>query len=163
MTIPKQLQGFFLPQISGKKSSGITAGTLACCTNKFQVFYSGNLESGIWGSQYFQPDNNGLSILCRCTTCGKDILVFDSNEHGYDACTQIADTKKEKRVFRPLFCSRCKRSEFEIDVSFEFPPEKELEEDDFSDPSNAFTWIWSSITCMSCGKRYRKILDFETG
>lgn len=162
MMIPSYLQEVFLPFAKIGKTSCITSGSLRCCTNKFLVFFSGKLKSGILGKQYFGGDDNGLAILCKCSVCGKSISVFDSDKNGYNACIEVDENKNQKQVFHQFFCNKCNGNKFTIEISFEYLPEEELENDGFTDISNAFTWIYGSITCVSCGKHYKRILDFET-
>lgn len=161
--IPNHLQGLFLPQNKRQRVSGTAKGLLTCCTNQFQVFFSGALKIGIWGKPRLQCDRNGLAVLCRCSTCKRDIVAFDSRKHGYDACIGALNSEAHEHEFQPFLCSKCQGDTFRVELSFEYLPESELEIEEFDELSEAFTWVWASVTCTSCGMHYRKILDLETG
>lgn len=161
MLVPKHLQKF-LSVNTNKKRSNITSGTLTCCnTNKFKVYISGLLKSGRWGKPYFQQDENGLVMLCKCAICGREVLAFDSKIHGYDACIETENVESAVHNYHAFSCSKCHHDTFYIEMAFEYSPE----EDENSDVelSNAFSWVWGSMTCVSCGKQFKRILDYETG
>ena len=160
MIVPKYLQEF-LSVGTNKKLSNITSGTLTCCnTNKFKVLISGLIKSGIWGKPHFQQDENGLAVLCKCAICGREILAFDNKIHGYDACTETEDVKSAVHNYHAFSCTKCHHDTFCIKIAFEYSPEEDTNDVELS---NEFSWIWCSMTCSSCGKQFKRILDYETG
>ena len=47
-------------------------------------------------------------------------------------------------------------------IKYEYPDYQELMGLGITEMDNAFTWIWITLECNQCGKRYNNFVDFET-
>ena len=159
--VPQKIQSYFLEIFS--KSDGenvLIEGDIICCnSHEFEVRVMGNVKQGLFSGQYIQAESDALAIELRCKKCGEILSVFNSNYDGYDRCIEQGYAKISPRRF---LCRKCSESDFSVRVKYEYPSVEELDELDILEKNNAFTWIWVSLGCNSCGMRYSKFVDYET-
>ena len=143
---------------------------------KGQRYIYGNTFFGIRVGKLYDEDLHSVKDLCvikaTCSSCFKEIVVFDNRRHGYDAQTDIWDAG-ELGTVNPSFADEsalkfhdtCRGNACAIKVSVQ----NNLSFNDFyetfgysaseKDYSNAFSRI--KITSIVDGKS-RTILDMET-
>lgn len=63
---------------------------------------------------------------------------------------------------KPFGCKKCTDNNFSVEVKYEYPDYQELMDLGITEIDNAFTWIWITLECNQCGKRYNNLVDFET-
>ena len=162
MYIPQKLQEYFILQKETFGSNIIVRGQLSCCgSHRFAISYFGKMETGLFCRKTIYPQEDILALNAKCQLCRREIHVFNSITDGYDGYASI-DTFSHLYELNELFCPKCTKAEFSISLSFEYQSEEELLEDGVQDYRNAFSWIWISPTCLSCGKTYKNLVDMET-
>lgn len=127
-------------------------------------------EDGVWVEDNYpeRPFFAGIEVFCvTCAACGREITVFDSRYHGYDAlyCDELTP---EAKAYEPSFRSTGNRdgSPMRITVKLEHDesPEEFREnvgdEATYEEYADAFTWIWVYATDQK-GKK-KKVFEFET-
>ncbi|HML68255.1 MAG TPA: hypothetical protein PKA81_07635 [Clostridia bacterium] len=162
MYVPKPLQPNFV--ISSEKSQPniLVSGHIECCNQSgFEILYHGESKNSWIGHVVLNPVDDTVAVWARCPICGKLIPIFNSLTNGYDRCVEGENEKKtlHKEQFR---CIKCQREIFQVAITFEYPQKEELLSDGISDYENGFSWIWVSLTCASCNRKYRNIIDLET-
>ena len=72
--------------------------------------------------------------------------------------------KKKKDVFKtkPFVCIKCKSNDFKVKIKYEYTDINELDKLRKKEKDNAFSWIWISLECNKCGKKYKNFVDLET-
>lgn len=102
-----------------------------------------------------------------CRDCKNDILLFDVNQHGWDAIIcgdRIDDMHAGESAAQ---CPKCSGDEFGVTVWVE-PTDKQefiscnengLPESEWV---NAYTWFAAHLTCVNCNHRLRDWADIET-
>ena len=161
MLIPKSLSPNFRwvqPQNSNRENT--TAGELICCgKQRFALEYEGEIKYSLWGTGHLSSPNGQVTLTARCKECGRNILVFDSAAMGYDRERETA----KPSAGSPMACRRCRGNDFSVSIRLEYPDDSELQELDILEPDNAFSWIWVTLKCNTCGKKYQSFIDYETG
>ena len=117
-----------------------------------------------------EASDGGTFVKVKCPKCGKEQVIFDASEHGWDGfvCHQnITHSDTEKVV-----CSKCKNNIFEIVITIysqgkeDFIKESQLIRDDGTvmletDWVNAFDWITIDAVCNKCTSKHT-VTDYET-
>ena len=160
--IPRIIRPYFnITQRTMDSDSSIIEGMLTCCgTHDFEVFVAGEIRHSLFSKMFLCPENDKIVFEARCKKCGKVIQVFDSSSDGYGQCG-----KKLPNICvsnRPVDCIKCRSESFSVTIKYEYPDVQELQELAISDVDNAFTWIWITLECNSCGAKYKRFLDCET-
>ena len=110
-----------------------------------------------------RPVFAGISrIECKCASCNREFLLYDSRMHGYDGVT--ADKSAEELQYQPVMKQKTKES---VAVQIMVENDESLEEfRENTDPqydqqqySNAFSWF--VIYAVKNGRK-RKLFDIET-
>lgn len=127
-------------------------------------------EDGEWVKDNYpeQPFFAGIEVFrVTCASCGREITVFDSRYHGYDAlyCDELTP---EAKAYEPSFRSTGNRDgspmritvKLEHDESLEEFRENVGDEATYEEYADAFTWIWVYATDQK-GKK-KKVFEFET-
>jgi len=162
MYVPHKLHKNFIIQKETNKDNIIIKGRLSCCDNYcFSVSYFGKLKTGLLCRVAIYPQEDVLALNAKCHVCNNEIHVFNSITDGYDGCFNTGSSLSLSG-FNELYCPKCTKTGFSIALSFEYQSKEELIEDGIQDYGNAFSWIWISPTCLSCGKIYKNIVDMET-
>ena len=135
-------------------------GILTCCnSHDFEVRIAGDIKYDLFSEMHLLPMDEKIAIDVCCKKCGKVISVFNSNQDGYERtetkCYKFALTK-------PLVCKKCTDNTFSVEIKYEYPDYQELMGLGITEMDNAFTWIWTTLECNQCGKRYNNFVDFET-
>ena len=110
---------------------------------------------------YLLSENEGVVLDAQCSRCGQMFSVFDSALDGYDACTN-APVNPAPAAKKEIRCVKCQGKHFAVRLAYEYPGRQELETLDIPETDNAFSWIWVSLACCSCGREYKNFLSFET-
>jgi len=108
-------------------------------------------------------------IGARCTSCGREHLLFDAHFHGWNG--YVCTDERVRRVARPPFqvwaCQQCGATTHRVTLSIhgegmEFAlgeSEDTLTEEDWFE---AFGWIQVDVTCSACRFGPARIVDYET-
>lgn len=162
MYAPRRLQGNFVLKDEKYGTNIITKGALSCCGQyDFSVSYFGELRTDWRGNVSIFPQYDALALTAKCKVCGKEIQVFNSFTDGYDNC--VNKTELQSMPAMSMFpCSRCSSDYFSIEQTFEYQSREELEEEGVQEYENAFSWIWVSLTCTTCKKLFKNLVDLET-
>ena len=139
----------------------IITGKLNCCNDcKFEIYHHSDLVKNIFNNYHFfqKESNNELFIYAKCLKCGKTISIFNIKEDGYDNFYEKKFKSKQNLSTESFKCLKCNKNDYNVKILLEYPDE------DFNGKINEkFTWIWIEITCNHCGKKYKNILNIETG
>ena len=161
--IPDRIKPYFL--LSNQKQDGentLVAGRLQCCEqHSFRVWTVGTVRRNLLHRLQLQPGPEGLAIAAACAKCGREILVFDARSDGYDNCFSPKE-EPSLSAAEPLRCPKCGGESFSVDLRFEYPGEQELADLGCEQPENAFAWVWASLTCAGCGRRFTDLISCET-
>ena len=161
--IPKRIRSKYQP-ISARESADacFTTGMLVCCgVSDFSLRAGGDVRKSVFGKMYLLSENEGVVLDAQCSRCGQMFSVFDSALDGYDACTN-APVNPAPAAEKEIRCVKCQGKHFAVRLAYEYPGRQELETLDIPEPDNAFSWIWVSLACCSCGREYKNFLSFET-
>ena len=160
--IPKRIHSSFSTTEEKKDGENILIeGKLTCCNSySFEIHVVGDIKRVPFNGMYLYPKGDKIAIEACCEDCGSNILVFDSDQDGYDRCNEIIE-----RHFglEQVKCKRCHNSFFSVEIRYEYPDFQELIDLGITEPDDAFTWIWISLECKTCGKKYKNFIDCETG
>ena len=163
MMIPDRIkQSFLLTDQRQDGENALISGRLICCgQSDFSLRVVGTMHRGLFHRMNLYPGGEELALGATCAKCGKRILVFDDKSDGYDTCFS-ATGETSFSTAGPVRCAKCGGESFSVDLRFEYPDERELADLDCATPENAFTWIWASLTCAGCGKKYTDFISSET-
>jgi hypothetical protein len=128
----------------------------------------GSERLAVIGYHTTNPDFDNAKILVspislRCTSCGRDEQLFDTQLHGFDAELESHPTHIRARGERGPFACACGGTNFKPFARFEFSSET-LEDSTgewTGNEHNLFSWFTLVGDCASCGKRV-DIAEFET-
>ena len=161
MYVPRRLQENFNISEERYGSNVLVKGVLYCCDqHNFNLKYVGRVESGVINRKVIHPDDGTVVLDAACIICGRVIQVFNSNTDGYDGSVGTYKTLSTPAQ-NDFTCSKCSTRAFSVDVTFEYQTKEELEEEGVLDYENAFSWIWITVTCMSCGRKHKNLIDME--
>ena len=159
--IPKKIKPYF--NTTNQKMDGdntLIEGILTCCNaHDFEVFVFGEIKHSMFSKMCLFPENDKTAIEVRCRKCGKVISVFDSGCDGYEQCGKEQYTHIQTK---PIDCGKCRNGGFSVSIKYEYPDIQELAELEITEIDNVFTWIWITLECNKCRKRYRNFVSFET-
>lgn len=162
MYIPKRLQPYF--EVTSEKygTNIIVDGILTCCgSHEFDISFYGDLKQNWLGNKTLHANDNGLILNAKCKKCGKDIQVFNSFIDGYDPCSEKVQSSPKVKT-NHIVCSKCSKDGFALSMTFEYQTQEELHEEGIDDYENAFSWIWVTIKCNTCGLKFKNFVDYET-
>ncbi len=159
--IPKKIRSHF--KATRKKMNGdntLIEGMLTCCnSHEFEVRTDGCIKYDLFSGMHLFPIGEKIALDVCCRKCGKVISVFNSDQDGYGR----SETKCNKNALtKSLICKKCSNNSFSIEIKYEYPDYQELLDLGITEIDNAFTWIWITLECNRCGKRYSNFVDFET-
>lgn len=161
MLVSKRIEPFF--RMTQQKQDGdntLVEGMLTCCNAMdFEVFVAGEIRHRIFSKMCLFPKNNRIILEARCKKCGKAILVFDSSCDGYEQC---GNNQYTHITTKHINCKKCLDDCYSVIIRYEYPNAQELDELEFKEIQNAFTWIWITLVCNSCGTSYLNFVDYET-
>lgn len=161
--IPNRIKQYFL--LTDQRQNGentLVSGRLRCCEQPtFSLRTVGAVQHGLFHRMSLYPGAEGLAIRAVCAQCGRDILVFDARFDGYDNCFS-GTGETSFSTAGSVQCMKCGGGIFSVELRFEYPDRQELADLGCTNPENAFTWIWISLTCSQCGKRYTDFVSHET-
>ena len=159
--VPKKIQPYLKTTFQTKDgANSLIEGILTCCNvNDFEVFIVGEIKHSIFSKMCLSPENDKTVIEVRCKKCGKVISVFDSSCDGYEQCGKDQYTYVPTK---PIDCKKCRNGGFSVEIKYEYPDIRELEELEITEIDNAFTWTWITLECNNCRTRYKNFVDYET-
>ena len=163
MMIPDRIKPYFLATDQRQDGENtLISGRLQCCGQPaFSLRAVGTVRRGLLHRMSLYPGVEGLALRAACARCERDILVVDAGSDGYDnGFSKTSETPFS--TAESIQCIRCGGGVFSVDLRFEYPDEQELADLGCTNPENAFTWIWISLTCSQCGKRYTDFVSHET-
>ncbi len=127
------------------------------------------------GSESFSiyESNNKMIVKIVCSSCNKELILFDEGKHGWNGFICNDDFLNRAEPLKVTKYSKCNEDEFKIVVTVtsqgkqDFIDESGLENGlgetlNESDWVNAFEWISADITCLSCKNEDEHWLDCET-
>ena len=163
MMIPDRIKPYFLATDQRQDGENtLISGRLQCCGQPaFSLRAVGTVRRDLFYRTSLYPGAEGLAIRATCAKCGRDILVFDAGSDGYDNCFSGAGETSFSTA-GSVQCMKCGGGLFSVDLRLEYPDRRELADLDCAAPENAFTWIWVSLTCAGCGKKYTDFISCET-
>ncbi|HHU28170.1 TPA: hypothetical protein GXZ54_03320 [bacterium] len=154
------------PDLSSKD---VCHGRIVCeCRNdEMEVYYYGKIQKRIFRTPCVLPfkddfDNASvIGILLKCKKCGREILLYDSNIHSYNASKHKKRIKKE--LYQPFTCEKCDNKYFMVDCEFQYLNEvlDDISEVKINNKSSNFDWIVVDLKCQSCLKEYNRFLNHE--
>jgi len=163
MYVPKKLQENFKLIEENHGDNILVMGAISCCGSRdFIISYFGDLEKTLFGHKYIIGEYNHVGLLAKCKNCGKEISLFNGFTDGYDNCALGLHDVLPLLNYNDFMCDKCKRNYFSIEICFEYQSREELEEIGIQEYENAFSWIWISVVCSSCKKKYEDLIDIET-
>lgn len=124
----------------------IVVGDLCCC-NQFEF-------------ELYEFNDENIIIDAVCSKCNKKFNLYNSLTDGYNNCISKHINKNIK--LKKIYCKKCKKSHFKVNIKLEYPPLEELLEDKIYPVDNAFSWIWITLTCCNCKKKYKNYVNEET-
>lgn len=148
--------------------------TCQCGPNMFRVGFTGTLNKSLFGSRSISSSVDGhLALNATCSICGKQIMVFDSNLHGYDALFERKENQgivlaASTASFKQYTCPKCSRDAFLLRLKISYLERSEYEELshngtlEYNEWADAFDWITISTTCANCRHTDKRFIDFET-
>lgn len=160
--IPHRIRPYFQIKHQNQDDDGsLIEGKLTCCNAQdFEILTAGKIKRSAFSKEHLLPMDDVLALNACCRRCEKRILLFDSRCDGYD---QIGHEHPEPLKARKVACSKCGGNAFSVTIKYEFPSIHDLETLGIAEMDNAFTWIWVTLECNLCGKRYVNFLDYEAG
>ena len=127
-------------------------------------------ENGVWVEDNYpeRPFFAGIEVFrVTCAACGREITVFDSRYHGYDAlcCDGLTPEAKD---YEPTLRPTGSRDGSPMRIALKLEHDESLEEfrenvGDEATPeeyADAFTWIW--IYGMGANGKKKRLFEFET-
>ncbi|MEX1376070.1 MAG: hypothetical protein AB1Z23_01235 [Eubacteriales bacterium] len=160
LLIPTHIKEFY-KNVKGDEFS--TEGDLLCTCGhyKFSILLGADLSGEYIGTIEYKGDYY-LIVYAVCGKCGKEVLIFDNNQHGWDGfvCSNTDKTEYPKNEFKPLPQDDFVKiklmfqgegiDDFINETDGEFPKERWVD---------GFGWFAMSI-CES--KEFKEIISFET-
>jgi hypothetical protein len=127
-------------------------------------------ENGVWVEDNHpeRPFFAGIEVFrVTCAACGREITVFDSRYHGYDAI-YCGDLPPEAKAYQPSFRPTGSRDGSPMRIALKLEHDESLEEfrenvgaeATFEEYADAFTWIW--IYGMGENGKKKKLFESET-
>ena len=161
MLIPIKIEPYF--RLISRENNGentLTKGEIVCCNaHEFEARTVGEVKSSLFSGVHLEPENDKMVLELCCKNCGKIISGFDSTRDGYEHCGEESPIKVKPRRFG---CKKCSDSNFTVRIKYEYPDSKELDDLGITEKDNAFTWIWVTLVCNTCGAKYSDFIDYET-
>ena len=127
-------------------------------------------EDGEWMEDNYpeRPFFAGIEVFrVTCAACGREITVFDSRFHGYDAI-YCGDLTPEAEAYEPAFRPIGNRDGSPMRIALKLEHDESLEEfrenvgaeATYEAYADAFTWIW--VYAIDQKGKKKKIFESET-
>ncbi len=108
----------------------------------------GNLIHKVLSHGLINPIAERLSISLM-TDDQNSHTLYDSRRDGYGS--QIEPEQQCKPIeMKKAVCPKCGKSQFQVHFVFEYPDD----EDDIPALDLAFTWVWITMKCSNCRRKY---------
>lgn len=129
----------------------------------FIVYYVGNLIRKIFGSYIVESKGNLVISVKPIGNTNKEIVIFNNRLDGYINCFTKKKTIIKNYNYKKFTCLKCQNDTFTIKLKLEYISRKNLKDEELviDDYSNSFQWIWISLQCSKCQKKYKSIIDYE--
>ena len=102
-------------------------------------------------------------VRCRCSSCGRSSVLFDSRLHGYDAVTAEAPAEGQDAV---LYFRQRTRNPVRLQVEIENDPDLETfranTDLDFDEDQYAEAFSWITIRSVSPLGKKKVLFEYET-
>lgn len=155
LPIPTHLQPF-LTLIGEENNEYEVTGTIHCSC--------GNEQFEVWES------NKRHIVKLICKQCGKEIIVLDSDKHGWNGFVCQDDFLDRTLPYEKCDCLKCGHDAFHVEACIssqgkqDFLDECVLYDDSFSlnDWVDGFEWIGISISCANCSFEEKDWVNLET-
>ena len=150
LPIPSHLRQYLIPA-GDENCEYEVAGNIQCPC--------GNEEFEIWES------NGRCAIRLVCARCGKEIILFDAGQHGWNGFVCGEEEYIDRTLpFQQYICAHCGKNRFRICVSINSQGREDfIEECVAYDPSfsaddwtDGFECIAVSVSCGKCGAEEEK-------
>jgi hypothetical protein len=101
-------------------------------------------------------------IALRCSACGRESELIDTDVHGYDGVIGASATKRGEGPRVDFACIKCGSQPFDIFARFAYPDDLfSRHYDDYRGrESDLFDWFSLRGICANC-RQLRNIADFE--
>ena len=127
-------------------------------------------EDGEWVEDNYpeRPFFAGIEVFrVTCAACGREITVFDSRFHGYDAI-YCGDLTPEAEAYEPAFRQVGNRDSSPMRIALKLEHDESLEEfrenvgaeATYEAYADAFTWIW--VYAIDPKGKKKRIFEAET-
>lgn len=171
--IPKHLKNIIVSVEENTDDNILTANIRCKCGGaEFQLLYPGETieyQEKEWPCSVEVEGHSVFVIKAICNKCKTQHLLFDADFHGWDGvmCHNAKKANLPRPPLVPWECVSCGglshkatvKTNFENKEDFIEQSQGEFDEDRWSD---AFQWIWISITCCKCGLETKDWVDYET-
>lgn len=153
--VPSHLRPYF--KVVGEENDEFKVNGTIHCT-------CGHEQFEIW------ENNDRRIIKLVCKHCGKELLLFDSDKHGWDGFVCHDNYNDRSLPFQKYVCPQCEKDRFLIKICIlsqgkqDFIKECVSYDDSFSEDGwvDGFEWITIGITCAACLYDEKGWLDLET-
>jgi hypothetical protein len=139
-----------------------------CGSYDFSILFSDEVNE--FGPCVAEVDGEYFFIIkARCTSCGKEHLLFDDDFHGWNGW--ICHDESKASLPRPELvewnCTTCSSKEHKINIIVNSQGKDDFIEEagedyDINRWQDAFDWISFDIKCQKCGKETRSFIEHET-
>jgi DNA-directed RNA polymerase subunit RPC12/RpoP len=143
-----------------------------CLNDEFEIYYYGTIHNKLFKSQILRPikdvidQTDTIGIIAKCPKCGHEVLVFDSNIHGYNSFLN-KKVRIKRDLYQQLNCLKCNSKLFKIKAEFNFVENDNIDSLELLQITtdkqvSSFDWLNIDILCSSCLKEFWHFIDFET-
>ena len=137
----------------------VVLGELKCCEDDiFRVDVAGQLKKGIFSMPKLYPYHNTLGVFATCSKCNDRIVVFDASKDGYERASDPIDSS----VSTTPFVCKCTCNRFRVQLKYEYSGLEDLLCENPTNANDCFSWIWVSLECADCNRKYTNLVDVET-
>lgn len=153
LPVPTYLKSYFVPDQEKCNMAEVTGNIRCTCGG--MIFKARRSE------------DYGCLFGLECASCGKEILLFDSKQHGWDALVCGVIPEDDASLDCAETCAKCSGEDFYVTVWIEACQKEEFIEDiteglTEDDWVNAYDWFGAHLICAHCGHKERDWADVET-
>ena len=162
MLFPKKIANYAIGITAGKRETTQASIHCLCGSESFELLYYGKISKKLFSRDSIICDDDEILILeAVCTSCKKNIVLFDSRTDGYSA--QIEENSHkfvQKFPIKKYTCKKCQCTEFKVNMRIEYSDMDEIDYDLCR--ADCYSWIWIDVECKQCKSRINGIVDMET-
>lgn len=172
LPVPRHLTKIFQADIENCNEFDLEGSI--CCDCSCKLFFMkvfADFDSNNIPHVCKYKDDWALVIKAVCKSCGKEWLLFDMSQHGYNGYVCHDGITVPDSELKSITCPICYDNIFKINVNIEIEDKEQFledviqyEPDKFSEEDyiDAFNGIGIDIYCVNCGKLYKGWIAFGT-